>query len=202
MVWNRRIGKASWILALTLFLGSVVMAQDPSATPGAKKKKPAVRSGLRLSSNSFPDGGMIPAQYTCKGKNISPELNWKGAPPGTKSFAVIVDDPDAPTQTWVHWVLFNIPAKAAGMVGDTYELSENFPRDEKTAEGITQGSNDFNKIGYDGPCPPNGVHRYYFKLYALDAPLPLAAGVTKDQLLRAIKGHQLGYTQIMGLYGK
>ena len=198
----QRVGKLCLGLGLALFLGGVVMAQDPSPTSKAKKKKPAVKSGLRLSSSSFLGGGMIPAQYTCKGKNISPELSWKGAPVGTKSFAVIVDDPDAPTQTWVHWVLFNIPAKVAGVINDTYEITENFPRDEKTPEGITQGSNDFNKIGYDGPCPPSGVHRYYFKLYALDEVLSLAAGSTKDQLLRAIKGHQLGYTQIMGLCGK
>jgi Raf kinase inhibitor-like YbhB/YbcL family protein len=182
---------------LALGLAGWIYAQGaPSQAPKGKKGM------LHLQSNSFKDGGMIPDPYTCKGKNISPELNWRNAPPKTKTFAIIVDDPDAPTQTWVHWVIFNIPVKPTGITENTYELLEGFPRDEKIPNGIMQGANDFKNIGYDGPCPPNGMHRYYFKLYALDAPLRLAAGVSKDQLLKAIQGHQVGFTQIMGLYGK
>jgi Raf kinase inhibitor-like YbhB/YbcL family protein len=129
-------------------------------------------------------------------------LSWKGAPPKTKSFALLCEDPDAPLKTWVHWVIYNIPAKPKEIGGNIYELLENFPRDEKTTEGITQGVNDSNKIGYDGPCPPSGVHRYYFKLYALDSVLNLPAGAGKEQLLRAMKKHELGFTQIMGLFGR
>jgi len=185
-----------FVLAIGVVL---LMAKASQAWCGTAKKK----SGLHLQSASFKDGGMIPAPYaSCNGQNISPELNWKGAPPKTKFFALIVDDPDAPSQTWVHWVIYNIPAKPTDPGGNSYELLENFPRDEKTTSGILQGTNDFKKIGYDGPCPPNGLHRYYFKLYALDAPLNLPAGESKDQLLKAMGKHQIGFTQIMGLYGK
>jgi Raf kinase inhibitor-like YbhB/YbcL family protein len=159
---------------------------------------------LKIQSTSFKAGDYIPDKYTCKGDNISPEISWSGAPPGTKDFALIVDDPDAPTQTWVHWVIFNIPAKPKDPTDNTYELLANFPRDEKTESGILQGLNDFRKIGYDGPCPPQGggPHRYYFKLYALDAPLPLVAGDSKAQVLKAMKGHILAWNQMVGIYGK
>jgi Raf kinase inhibitor-like YbhB/YbcL family protein len=183
-------------VGLTLAAG-LVLAQSPtSQAPKSKKAR------LHLQSDSFKDGGMIPVKYTCAGDNVSPELNWKDAPPKTKFFALIVDDPDAPTQTWVHWVVFNIPAKKLDFTNDKYELVEGFPRDEKTREGIMQGMNDFKKIGYDGPCPPSGTHRYYFKLYALDGPVNLPAGISKYQLLKAIGKHTLAWTQIMGLYGK
>jgi Raf kinase inhibitor-like YbhB/YbcL family protein len=169
------------------------------STLGATPKK---RTGIQMHSSSFKDGGMIPDKYTCGKGNVSPELNWKNVPKGTKSFALVVDDPDASGQPWVHWVIFNIPMKKADITGDTYQLLEGFPRDEKTREGIMQGSNDFKNIGYDGPCPPSGLHQYYFKLYALDSLLNLTAGASKGQLLKAMEKHQLGWTQIMGLYGK
>jgi Raf kinase inhibitor-like YbhB/YbcL family protein len=181
----RRIG---WVMFL---LGG------PAWVQGDAGKAPF----LHLRSQTFQDGGMIPDAYTCSGKNTSPELNWKNAPPGTKCFALIVDDPDAPSRTWVHWVLYNIPEKSTA-VEKVYELLEGFPRDEVSNGGIRQGANDFGRIGYDGPCPPSGTHRYYFKLYALDSLLPLPAGATKDRLLKAMKGHILAWTQIMGLYGK
>lgn len=190
--------KAILVTGLILLL-AVLGGTQGTASQASKSKK----NRLHLQSNSFKDGGMIPAKYaSCGGDNVSPELNWNNAPPKTKFFALVVDDPDAPSQTWVHWVVFNIPAKTVDITGDTYELLEGFPRDEKTREGILQGLNDFKKIGYDGPCPPNGVHRYYFKLYALDAPVNLPAGISKDQLLKAIARHTLAWTQIMGLYGK
>ncbi|HEY5037680.1 MAG TPA: YbhB/YbcL family Raf kinase inhibitor-like protein [bacterium] len=180
------------ICVLTLVL--VLIAGMVHAAP---KKK----SMLRMQSGSFKDGGMIPGKYACDGQNSSPELSWKGAPPQTKSFAVICDDPDAPSQTWVHWVIYNIPTNTV-IATNTFELLEAFPKDEKTTQGILQGVNDFKRIGYDGPCPPSGIHRYYFKLYALDSFLSLPAGESKDQLLKAMKGHLLGWTQIMGLYSK
>lgn len=162
---------------------------------------PKVKSTLRMKSASFQDGHLIPDKYTCKGDNISPELSWKAPPPGTKFFTIICEDPDAPQQSWTHWLIYDIPAKM-DPAKNGYELLEGFPRQEKTTEGIFQGANDFNKIGYDGPCPPSGLHQYFFKLYALDAPLKLPAGASKAQVLKAMQKHILGWTQIMGLYGK
>ena len=182
-------------------MAGTVHGQDSIKASG-KGKKPL----LHLQSSSFKDGGVIPDKFTCKGKDISPELNWRNAPANTKCFALVIEDPDAPLKTWVHWVIYNIPVKVSGLtgspMGQVHELLEGFPRDEKTTEGILQGVNDFKKIGYDGPCPPNGMHRYYFKLYALDAMVLAPAGISEDQLLKVTKGHVLAWTQIMGLYGK
>ncbi len=189
--------KSTFLTGAILLLWSVIL--NPAVGDTGIKKK----STLRLQSSSFKDGGMIPPKYvSCNGQNMSPELSWHGVPPKTKDFALIVDDPDAPTQTWVHWVIYNIPAKPTEPTSNTYELLENYPRDEESTSGILQGVNDFKKIGYDGPCPPSGLHRYYFKLYALDGPVHLPAGESKDQLLKAIAKHTLAWTQIMGLYGK
>jgi Raf kinase inhibitor-like YbhB/YbcL family protein len=181
--------KTGLVVLIVLGLGSVVGAA------GAKKK-----STLRLQSKSFEDGKMISEKYTCHGKNLSPELNWKGAPSKTKCFALIVEDPDAPTMNFTHWVAFNIPAIADPRTNG-FELVEGFPKDPKSDKGIVQGANDFQKIGYDGPCPPSGVHRYYFKLYALDSFLPLGGGALRSQVEKAMKGHVLAQTQIMGQYG-
>ncbi|HUO57715.1 MAG TPA: YbhB/YbcL family Raf kinase inhibitor-like protein [bacterium] len=180
-----------------IFVILCVLAVSTAAWAAPKK-----RTGIFLHSNSFQDGGMIPDKYTCGKGNLSPELNWKNPPAKTKCFALVVDDPDAPTQTWVHWVVFNIPLKRTGINGDTFELLENFPRVEKSQDGILQGSNDFKNIGYDGPCPPSGLHRYFFKLYALDALVNLPAGASKGELEHAMAKHILAWTQIMGLYGK
>ena len=116
---------------------------------------------IKITSPAFEDGGMIPAKYTCDGEDISPPLKWQPAHDGTQSIALICDDPDAPMGTFVHWVLFNLPA-------DTSELQENFPDDETLPNGTRQGASDFGKTGYGGPCPPSGTHRYYFKIYALE----------------------------------
>lgn len=177
------------LILMALALGSTALAA------GTKK------SNLRLQSKSFEDGKMIPDKYTCQGQNISPELSWKGAPAKTKCFALIVEDPDAPTMNFTHWVVFNIPAIADPNTNG-FELTEGFPREEKSDKGILQGANDFQKIGYDGPCPPSGVHRYYFKLYALDNFLHLGGGALKSQVQKAMKGHILAQTQIMGQYGR
>jgi Raf kinase inhibitor-like YbhB/YbcL family protein len=156
---------------------------------------------LSLASESFQAGGAIPPEYTCKGANISPELHWTGVPEKTKTFALICDDPDAPGRIWVHWVIFNIPVEKE-VFKSTFKLLEAFPKKEISDKGIRQGTNDFGKIGYDGPCPPSGVHRYYFKLYALDQSLELKAGAGKLQLLEAMKGHILAETQLMGTFSK
>ena len=148
---------------------------------------------LTMMSSAFEEGGFIPAQYTCDGKDISPPLKWENAPQGVKSFALICDDPDAPVGTWVHWVIYNIPAQVS-------QLKEGFPTDEKLPDGTEQGLNDFGNTGYGGPCPPSGVHRYYFKLYALDTVIDIEPGITKDELLSAMEGHILEKAKLMGRY--
>lgn len=149
---------------------------------------------FQVTSAAFHEGQAIPAAYTADGANWSPALAWSGQPATTASLALICEDPDAPRGTWVHWVLFNLP-------GDADELSEHVPSDAMLAGGARQGKNDFGNVGYDGPAPPRGKpHRYYFKLYALDAILTLPAGATRDQLQQAMQGHLLAETQLVGTY--
>ncbi len=148
---------------------------------------------IKLTSAAFQEGGSIPRQYTCDGQNISPPLEWDTVPARAKTIVLIADDPDAPAKTWVHWVIFDIPATAKS-------LPENISPNKSTAVGGKQGTNDFKKLGYGGPCPPSGTHRYYFKIYALDKALELAGEVTKDQVLKAMDGHVLGQGQLMGTY--
>jgi Raf kinase inhibitor-like YbhB/YbcL family protein len=148
---------------------------------------------MELTSTAFTEGGMIPAKYTCDGMDISPPLSWENIPEGTKSFAIICDDPDAPVGIWVHWVIYNL-------LPEVKELSEAIPAQRMLADGSMQGLNDFRKIGYGGPCPPGGTHRYYFKLYALDIMLDLEGEPTKSDLEAAMQGHILKQCQIMGRY--
>jgi Raf kinase inhibitor-like YbhB/YbcL family protein len=136
----------------------------------------------------------IPKRYTGDGEDQSPPLHWSEPPSETKSIALICDDPDAPRGAWVHWVLFNLPAKVR-------ELHEGVATTKTLDNGASQGKNDFGKIGYGGPAPPKGAsHRYFFKLYALDVALDLAVGATKAQLEAAMKGHVLAHGQLMGTY--
>jgi len=150
---------------------------------------------MQLTSPVFDTGGMIPVRYTCDGADISPALRWTSPPRGTQSFAIICDDPDAPAGTWVHWVYYDIPAGIEG-------LPDKVPPQKEPVNGGKQGVNDFRKIGYGGPCPPGGTHRYFFTLYALDAVLNLNPGLTKKQLLKALAGHILGQAQLMGRYAR
>jgi len=150
---------------------------------------------LKIYSSAFEDGGMIPSKYTCDGADISPPLAWSGLPEGTKSIAIINDDPDAPMGTWVHWVIYNIPPTAQG-------LAEDIKRVEKLPDGTLQGKNSWGRIGYGGPCPPGGTHRYFFKIYALDKVLKLKPGATKEELLTAMKGHILAQAQFYGKYSR
>ncbi len=150
-------------------------------------------TAMKLSSPAFDEGAMIPVKYTCDGVDVSPPLKWSDAPAGVKSFALICDDPDAPMGTWVHWVAYNIPP-------NVNELAEGVPAVDTLSDGTRQGINDFRKKGYGGPCPPGGTHRYYFKLYALDATIPVEAGMTKAKLLKAMQGHILSEAQLMGKY--
>jgi Raf kinase inhibitor-like YbhB/YbcL family protein len=147
-----------------------------------------------LRSPDFANGGEIPKPFTCSGGDRSPALEWAGAPAGTKSFALIADDPDAPAGTWVHWVIFNVPATASGLHGGV-------ERKDQLTDGTRQGRNDFRKIGYNGPCPPPGKpHRYFFKLYALNAELALGSGASKAELESAMDGRILGKTEWMGTF--
>jgi Raf kinase inhibitor-like YbhB/YbcL family protein len=153
---------------------------------------------VNLTSSAFADGASIPTKHTCDGPDVSPALAWSGAPAGTKSFALIMDDPDAPAGTWVHWVLWNLPASFAS-------LPENVPRTETLTSlgGALQGMNSWPKIGFYGPCPPPGKpHRYFFKLYALDATLSLKSGATKADVEKATQGHMLAQAHLMGTYGR
>ena len=152
---------------------------------------------LSISSPAFQDGGGIPSKYTCEGEDISPPLSFAGAPAGTRSLALIVDDPDAPDpaapkMTWVHWVLYNLPP-------DTTGLEEGVRR---LPAGTLEGVNDWRRTGYGGPCPPIGRHRYFFKLYALDTVLPDLHAPTKADLEQAMQGHVLAQATLMGTYQK
>ncbi len=151
---------------------------------------------IRVTSPAFQDAANIPRRYTCDGEDLSPELHWDELPAETKSVALICDDPDAPGGDWVHWVLYDLPAQ-------TTMLPAGVPNQANLTDGAHQGQNDFHRLGYGGPCPPPGKpHRYFFRLYALDAPLALSAGASRDELLRAIKGHVLAEGQLMGRYGR
>ncbi len=151
-------------------------------------KEGATMSELKLSSTAFQSNGSIPSKYTCDGRDINPPLVIENVPPGTKSLALIVDDPDAPMGTWVHWVSWNIAP-------DIKEIKEN-----DTPRGAVAGINDFNKKSYGGPCPPSGTHRYFFKLYDLDKALDLPSGANKAAVEKAMKGHVISEAQIIGLY--
>jgi Raf kinase inhibitor-like YbhB/YbcL family protein len=154
---------------------------------------------LSLTSPVFTHNGPIPKHYTCQGKDVSPAIGWSGLPNGTKSIALIVDDPDAPDpaapkRVWVHWVLYNIPPSATALPEAVN--STGLPH------GTRQGRNDWDRTGYGGPCPPIGRHRYFHKLYALDVVLPDLKQPTKATLLEAMEGHVLGQTELMGTYQK
>lgn len=151
---------------------------------------------LEIKSDSFQNGDTINSLYTCDSQNTSPALSWADVPIGTKSFALICDDPDSPSKSWSHWVVFNIPPDKTG-------FDENMSKDSDFDNGMVQGVNDFGKTGYDGPCPPpGGPHRYFFKLYALDTSLILDKNATKDAVLDAINGHILAQDEIFCTYDR
>ena len=150
---------------------------------------------MEIKSSAFENNGMIPKAYTCDGNDISPPLQWDSIPENTQGLALICDDPDAPIGTWVHWVIYNIRSTPN-------ELPAKILPQEKTPFGAGQGINDFGKIGYGGPCPPSGVHRYFFKLYALDTKLNLEGRVTKKQLEDEIKEHIIDKAELVGRYSR
>ena len=149
---------------------------------------------MTITSTAFQNDSAIPQKFTCQGEDISPALAWSGAPAETQCFALLCEDPDAPGGTYIHWVAYNIPSTERG-------LTENFPKRDKLPNGTRQGINDFKQMGYGGPCPPPGkAHRYYFKLYALDAQINIPGEATRDQLLNAMHGHILAEGETMGTY--
>ena len=149
---------------------------------------------LTVSSSSFTSGGEIPKKFTCEGQDSSPQLSWSGAPSGVQAFALIADDPDAPTGTWTHWVVYDLPGTATS-------LAEGYAKSEQLPDGSKQGRNDFRKIGYNGPCPPAGKsHRYFFKIYALDRQLKLKPGANRNEIEKAMQGHIQAHGEYMGTY--
>ncbi|MCL5991285.1 MAG: YbhB/YbcL family Raf kinase inhibitor-like protein [Bacteroidetes bacterium] len=175
----------SVVLTFLFLLTDILQCQEKGVT----------KISIKITSTAFIEGGLLPKIYTCEGKNISPPLAWSNLPEGTKSIALINDDPDAPMGTWVHWVIYNIPPTETG-------LKEEIPSENILPNGAKQGITDFRRVGYGGPCPPSGTHRYFFKLYALDKILELEPGVSKGQLLTAMEGHILGTGQLVGKYKK
>ncbi len=175
-------------IALIVVIASIVVFLL-ARRQGAPTVKTEVN--MQLTSSAFAAGSPIPVLYSCKGRDISPPLAWTDPPAGAKSFALIMDDPDAPRGTWDHWVLFNIPAEMRA-------LAENAP----VAAPMAVGRNSWGKSTYGGPCPPSGTHRYYFRLYALDTILSLSSKATKADVLAAMQGHTLGMAELMGVFSK
>jgi Raf kinase inhibitor-like YbhB/YbcL family protein len=171
-------------LTLLLLTGICTSAQTPAPNT------------LQLKSPDFSAGATIPKQFTCDGADISPSFSWSDPPPSTQSFALIADDPDAPAGNWVHWVLYNLPPTLRS-------LPQNFPKTEQPHGDSHQGNNDFEKTGYNGPCPPPGKpHRYFFKLYALDTKLTLKPGASKKDVEAAMQGHIVAEGQYIGRFSR
>ena len=175
----------------------VVLAVMFVATGSAAQSQRQTASSpmsFRLTSSAFASGAAIPRDYTCEGPDESPELSWANPPSAAVTLAVVMHDPDAPVGDWVHWVAWNIPSGAHG-------VAAKLPKQDELPDGTRQGRNSFGKIGYNGPCPPPGKpHRYFFRVYAVDSKLDLAAGATRGQLDTALKGHVLAQAEYMGTY--
>ncbi len=182
-----------YILVLVCVLCGCAPSRGAGEVQTPVSMPPASSQDFVLTSSAFAHGASIPPEYTCDGEDLSPPLQWSDPPEGTRSFALIMDDPDAPGGTWVHWVLYNLPA-------GTRALPEAIPSDEQFADGSRHGINSWRRFGYGGPCPPGGTHRYFFKLYALDTVLALEGSVTEKELLRAMEGHILAQAELMGTY--
>ena len=184
------------ILTVLIFCVTVLAGCDSGDQSSGSNDAGSNPAGdLALHSPSFDDGGMMPEKHAYRQQNLSPSLQWSNVPDSAKSLALICDDPDAPNKTWVHWVIYNIPASAGG-------LEEGVAKDATPSQpsGSVQGTNDFGNVGYDGPAPPSGTHRYFFKLYALDV-ADLQPGLDKQGLLDAMEGHIVAEARLMGRYG-
>ena len=191
------------LLLLTVVLLSACAPSAPAGTDQVIEDPLGMEdaTSIELTSSAFAHDGAIPAKHACTGdaasslKDVSPDLSWGEPPAGTQSFALIMDDPDAPVGTWDHWILFNIPASARS-------LPESIGANATHPDGSLSGKNSWGKTGYGGPCPPSGTHRYFFKLYALDEMLAISAGATKGELEKAMVGHILGTGELMGTFSK
>jgi len=173
------------VTTIVLVVGAGCQTSEPTQSPQGD-----ANMSIQLTSPAFDEGEPIPQQYTCDGADVSPALNWSGVPDGTQNLTLIVDDPDAPGKTWVHWVVYDLPADLDGL-------------QEGSFAGGVQGSNDFGNTSYGGPCPPgSSAHRYFFKLYALDTQLDLDTGATKAQVEEAMQGHIIAQGQLMGTYSR
>ena len=185
-------GSICLVLIFTIWMTGCRSTSQSAAEITAIKSDLVV---LSVSSSAFRDGETIPVKYTCDADNTSPDINWSNIPTGSKSLILIVDDPDAPSGTWVHWVLINIPVDRSG-------LPEGINGSDLSNIGV-QGKNSSGKTGYTGPCPPKGnPHRYYFKVYALDTTLNLQTGVKKADVEKSMEGHIIAQGQLMGTYGR
>jgi Raf kinase inhibitor-like YbhB/YbcL family protein len=180
-----------WMMAIVALLLLFPACKPENEEPIPQKGSATMT--LTVTSSAFEDGGMIPPKYTADGQDISPPIAWDGLPEGTKSIALINDDPDDAPMGWVHWLIWNIPPEVTS-------LEEETPAVREMADGTRQGKTDFGSIGYGGPAPPSGVHRYFFKVYALDTLLDLPAGSTKPDLEQAINGHIRAQGQLVGKY--
>jgi Raf kinase inhibitor-like YbhB/YbcL family protein len=181
-----------WAGSMAVSIAACSPQPDRSLSDRSLKKSLAT---MKLESSAFAANQLIPAEFTCDGKDLSPPLTWDEPPEGTRSLALIMDDPDAPGRTFVHWVLYNLPPQ-------TRQLPKGVPHQVTLAEGGMQGKSDFGRYGYGGPCPPSGTHRYFFKLYALDATIDLATGATKPDVLKAIDGRVLATAELVGHYSR
>jgi Raf kinase inhibitor-like YbhB/YbcL family protein len=184
-----------FFLMVLSFGGNLILAQDEVKDQSSETQEGKMNFSLKC--QSFKDGEKIPEKFTCDGQDYSPALEWENPPQGSKSFALICDDPDAPVGIWIHWVIYNLPGSVSG-------LPENVDKKQKvltgSLQGTIQGMNSWNRLGYGGPCPPGGSpHRYYFKLYALETQIS-REGLDKKQLLSAMEGHIFGEAQLMGRY--
>lgn len=176
-----------------LLLVAMIALRHAGATGQAQPER-RNQGMFQLTSSAFEHESNIPTQYSCDGRNISPELSWSAAPAGTKSFVLVMHDPDAPIAGgYTHWLVYNIPASA-------HHIPENAPNQDQLPGGGMQGKNDSGKYGYTGPCPPSGTHRYYFRLYALDTELGRDSGASKASLEKAIHGHILATAELLGRY--
>jgi len=186
---NHRLIRNAALVAMAWFL-SIMGSYREDASPAVGSDS----TSLTLTTKAFQANGPIPQPYSCEGPDISPELDWSNAPAKTRSFALILEDPDAPGGTWVHWVVYDLPAGA-------HHLQAGIPRRDDIEGGGRQGDNDFGRVGYNGPCPPPGPpHRYFFRLYSLDTVLNLRGRVQKIAAEQGMKGHVLAQTELMGTY--
>lgn len=183
-------GIVSCVLVVSVFAGGT----PERGAAGAPAGKEGERQ-MTITSGAFENQRAIPAEYSCRGQDVSPPLSFGGVPEGAKSLALIADDPDAPMGTWVHWVVYNIPVDRSG-------FDRAVSKTERLQDGTIQGTGSNGRIGYAGPCPPSGTHRYFFKLYALNTMLNIRPGATKEQLVSAMKDHIVGQAELVGTFSR